>query len=68
MSVPCLIFIPLFGVNNPGQDLSGLQGGVEDWLILRGVLRVVDDIKVWSGISTKDYGDNGRGGNVDHMF
>lgn len=51
---PQLIVIRSFDVNKPGEEVDKLQGGVAGGSILRGVLRVGDEIEVRPGIVTKD--------------
>jgi len=52
-SDPRLIVIRSFDVNKPGQDVSGLQGGVAGGSVLQGVLRVGDAVEVRPGIVTR---------------
>jgi translation initiation factor 2 subunit 3 len=53
-SSPQLIVIRSFDVNKPGEEVEELKGGVAGGSILRGVLRVGDEIEVRPGIITKD--------------
>jgi len=53
-SPPKLIVIRSFDVNKPGQEVDDLKGGVAGGSILRGVLKVGDEIEVRPGIITKD--------------
>jgi translation initiation factor 2 subunit 3 len=53
-SSPRLIVIRSFDVNKPGEEVDNLKGGVAGGSILRGVLRVGDEIEVRPGIVTKD--------------
>jgi len=53
-SQPRLIVIRSFDVNKPGEGVDGLKGGVAGGSILRGVLKVGDEIEVRPGIITKD--------------
>jgi len=59
-SDPRLIVIRSFDVNKPGQDVADLRGGVAGGSILRGVLRVGDEIEVRPGIVSKDERDGGK--------
>ena len=51
---PELIVIRSFDVNKPGEEVENLKGGVAGGSILRGVLKVGDEIEVRPGIVTKD--------------
>ncbi|OQR74478.1 eukaryotic translation initiation factor 2 subunit 3-like [Tropilaelaps mercedesae] len=53
-SEPRLIVIRSFDVNKPGCDVDDLKGGVAGGSILRGVLRVGQEIEVRPGIVSKD--------------
>eukprot|EP00455_Lapot_gusevi_P025893 TRINITY_DN2732_c0_g1_i9.p1 TRINITY_DN2732_c0_g1~~TRINITY_DN2732_c0_g1_i9.p1 ORF type:complete len:517 (-),score=208.60 TRINITY_DN2732_c0_g1_i9:503-2053(-) len=53
-SSPRLIVIRSFDVNKPGEEVDNLQGGVAGGSIIRGVLKVGDQIEVRPGIVTKD--------------
>lgn len=53
-STPELIVIRSFDVNKPGEEVDGLKGGVAGGSILRGVLKVGNEIEVRPGIVTKD--------------
>lgn len=53
-SDPRLIVIRSFDVNKPGAEVDELKGGVAGGSILRGVLKVGDEIEVRPGILTKD--------------
>ncbi|KAJ3103037.1 hypothetical protein HDU96_009415 [Phlyctochytrium bullatum] len=53
-SDPRLIVIRSFDVNKPGAEVADLKGGVAGGSILRGVLRVGDEIEVRPGLVTKD--------------
>jgi translation initiation factor 2 subunit 3 len=53
-SDPRLIVIRSFDVNKPGAEVDDLKGGVAGGSILRGVLKVGDEIEVRPGILTKD--------------
>ncbi|KAI8143930.1 eukaryotic translation initiation factor 2 subunit 3 [Fennellomyces sp. T-0311] len=51
---PRLIVIRSFDINKPGADVTQLQGGVAGGSILKGVLKVGDEIEVRPGVITKD--------------
>ncbi|CAG8798433.1 2066_t:CDS:10 [Gigaspora margarita] len=51
---PRLIVIRSFDVNKPGAEVDDLKGGVAGGSILRGILKVGDEIEVRPGILTKD--------------
>jgi len=53
-SEPRLIVIRSFDVNKPGSEVSELKGGVAGGSILRGVLRVGQEIEVRPGIVAKN--------------
>ena len=53
-SAPRMIVIRSFDVNKPGVEVANLRGGVAGGSILRGVLKVGDEIEVRPGIVTKD--------------
>lgn len=53
-SSPQMIVIRSFDVNKPGEEADNLTGGVAGGSILKGVLRVGDDIEVRPGIISKD--------------
>jgi len=59
-SSPRLIVIRSFDVNKPGQDVMSLRGGVAGGSILKGILKVGDEIEVRPGIVTKE--DNPKEG------
>ena len=56
-SPPRLIVIRSFDVNKPGAEVNDLKGGVAGGSILRGVLRLGDEIEVRPGIVSKDSED-----------
>jgi len=56
-SMPRLIVIRSFDVNTPGSDIDDLKGGVAGGSLLRGVLKVGDEIEVRPGLVSKD-GEN----------
>lgn len=51
---PRLIVIRSFDVNKPGAEIAELKGGVAGGSILRGVLKLGDEIEVRPGVVTKD--------------
>ncbi|KAI7855221.1 eukaryotic translation initiation factor 2 subunit 3 [Circinella umbellata] len=51
---PRLIVIRSFDINKPGADVTQLQGGVAGGSILKGVLKVGDEIEVRPGVIIKD--------------
>jgi len=51
---PRLIVIRSFDVNRPGADVEDLKGGVAGGSILRGVLKLGDEIEVRPGIVSKE--------------
>eukprot|EP01029_Cantina_marsupialis_P002704 TRINITY_DN125752_c0_g1_i1.p1 TRINITY_DN125752_c0_g1~~TRINITY_DN125752_c0_g1_i1.p1 ORF type:complete len:475 (-),score=161.40 TRINITY_DN125752_c0_g1_i1:115-1539(-) len=53
-SSPLMIIIRSFDVNKPGTTVDGLVGGVAGGSVIKGVLRVGDDIEIRPGLSTKD--------------
>ncbi|XP_072036911.1 eukaryotic translation initiation factor 2 subunit 3, Y-linked-like isoform X3 [Amphiura filiformis] len=53
-SQPRLIMIRSFDVNKPGCEVQDLKGGVAGGSILRGVLKVGQEIEVRPGIVSKD--------------
>lgn len=53
-SQPRLIVIRSFDVNKPGCEVEDLQGGVAGGSILRGVLKVNQEIEIRPGIISKD--------------
>eukprot|EP01133_Synstelium_polycarpum_P003779 gene3779-4358_t len=53
-SEPRLIVIRSFDVNKPGARVEDLKGGVAGGSILKGVLRVGDEVEVRPGVITKD--------------
>jgi len=56
--LPKLIVIRSFDVNKPGQDVHSLRGGVAGGSILRGVLKIGDQIEIRPGIINKDGNGN----------
>lgn len=57
---PQLIVIRSFDVNKPGEEVDNLKGGVAGGSILRGVLKVGQEIEIRPGIVTKDKTGNVR--------
>jgi len=55
---PLMIIIRSFDVNKPGEEVPKLQGGVAGGSILKGVLKVGDEIEIRPGIVGKDSSDN----------
>lgn len=53
-SAPIMIVIRSFDVNKPGEDAETLKGGVAGGTILKGVLKVGDEIEIRPGIIRKD--------------
>ena len=53
-SEPRLIIIRSFDVNKPGSEVEELRGGVAGGSILRGVLRVGQEIEIRPGLVSKD--------------
>lgn len=51
---PQLIVIRSFDVNKPGEEVENLKGGVAGGSILRGVLKIGQEIEIRPGIVTKD--------------
>jgi translation initiation factor 2 subunit 3 len=45
-----MIIIRSFDINKPGQELEDLHGGVAGGSILKGVLRVGDEIEIRPGV------------------
>jgi len=53
-STPHMIVIRSFDVNKPGEDAKSLKGGVAGGSILRGILKIDDEIEVRPGIVSKN--------------
>lgn len=53
-SAPEMIIIRSFDVNKPGQEAENLQGGVAGGTILKGVLKMGDEIEIRPGIVRKN--------------
>lgn len=56
-SRPHLIVIRSFDVNKPGEEVERLRGGVAGGSIMRGVLKIGDEIEVRPGIVSKNADD-----------
>ena len=52
-SSPLFMVIRSFDVNKPGSKIDDLQGGVAGGSVLRGVLKVGDEIEIRPGIISK---------------
>jgi translation initiation factor 2 subunit 3 len=48
-----------FDVNKPGEDAELLKGGVAGGTILKGVLKVGDEVEIRPGIIRKDWKTGG---------
>eukprot|EP00929_Paragymnodinium_shiwhaense_P041729 TRINITY_DN2166_c0_g2_i1.p1 TRINITY_DN2166_c0_g2~~TRINITY_DN2166_c0_g2_i1.p1 ORF type:complete len:478 (+),score=130.19 TRINITY_DN2166_c0_g2_i1:122-1555(+) len=57
-SAPQMIIIRSFDVNRPGSEVNDLKGGVAGGSILKGVLRVGDEIEIRPGVVSKDSSGN----------
>jgi len=57
-SSPVMIIIRSFDVNKPGEEIKQLKGGVAGGSILKGVLRVGEEIEIRPGTVSKD--SNGK--------
>jgi len=53
-SSPVMIIIRSFDVNKPGEEVGNLKGGVAGGSILKGVLRVGEEIEIRPGIVSRD--------------
>merc|ERR1719401_2622900 len=58
LSSPVMIIIRSFDVNRPGEEVQNLKGGVAGGSILKGVLKVNDEIEIRPGIVNKDSDGN----------
>merc|ERR1712086_392605 len=58
LSKPIMIIIRSFDVNKPGEEIENLKGGVAGGSILKGVLRVGEEIEIRPGVVSKD--SNGK--------
>lgn len=58
LSNPLMIIIRSFDVNRPGEEVQNLKGGVAGGSILKGVLKVNDEIEIRPGIVSKDSDNN----------
>jgi len=52
-SAPQLIIIRSFDVNKPGEEVDSIKGGVAGGSILKGVLKVGDEIEIRPGVLTR---------------
>jgi translation initiation factor 2 subunit 3 len=59
-SDPRLIVIRSFDVNKPGAEVDELKGGVAGGSILKGVLRLGQEVEIRPGIVTKDSAGRNR--------
>jgi translation initiation factor 2 subunit 3 len=57
-SMPQLMVLRSFDVNKPGIEIEDIQGGVAGGSILKGVLRLNDEIEIRPGVVTRS--DDGR--------
>merc|ERR1712194_194391 len=57
-SMPVMIIIRSFDVNKPGEEVKNLKGGVAGGSIIKGVLRVGEEIEIRPGVVSKD--SNGK--------
>merc|ERR1712061_62461 len=57
-SSPLMIIIRSFDVNRPGEEVKNLKGGVAGGSILKGVLKLGDEIEIRPGIVSKDSSRN----------
>ena len=57
VSHPHMIVIRSFDVNKPGEEVENLKGGVAGGSIMRGVLRMGDEVEVRPGIVVKSAND-----------
>lgn len=53
-----LIVIRSFDVNHPGTEIEDLKGGVAGGSIMKGILRIGDEIEIRPGLITNDKGGN----------
>ena len=49
-----MIVIRSFDVNKPGEDAENLKGGVAGGTILKGVVRIGEEVEIRPGIITKN--------------
>merc|ERR1719191_1747420 len=52
-SSPVMIIIRSFDVNKPGEEVKDLKGGVAGGSILKGVIRVGEEIEIRPGIVSR---------------
>ena len=62
ISPPLMIFIRSFDVNKPGMDAEKLLGGVAGGSLLRGVLRVGDQVEIRPGVVSLRQGNSEKKG------
>lgn len=53
-----MIVIRSFDVNKPGTTIDNLTGGIAGGSILKGILKIGDDIEIRPGIVEKDKNSN----------
>jgi len=53
-SAPLMMIIRSFDVNKPGEEVANLKGGVAGGSLIKGVLKVADEIEIRPGIVSKD--------------
>lgn len=53
-SPPEMVVIRSFDVNKPGEEIEQLKGGVAGGCLIRGVLKVGDEIEIRPGVVTKE--------------
>merc|ERR1719188_357811 len=56
LSAPIMIVIRSFDCNKPGQDVQQLKGGIAGGSILKGVLKMGDEIEIRPGLVSKSDG------------
>ena len=49
-----MVVVRSFDVNKPGDDIKGLKGGVAGGSIVRGLLRLGDDVEIRPGVVVRD--------------
>ena len=49
-----MIVIRSFDVNKPGEDAESLKGGVAGGTIIKGMIRIGDEVEIRPGITKKD--------------
>ena len=53
-SAPYMIVIRSFDVNKPGEEAENLKGGVAGGTILKGVMKIGDEVEIRPGIISKN--------------